>query len=874
MSELTLDQEYFAVEKRGRIEVKIPNHITQNLNPQIALRPYQEQALSRFFDYLNNPQSSKKPVHLLFNMATGSGKTVVMAAAILQLYFQGYRNFLFFVNSSNILQKTRQNFLQNLSQKYLFNHSLKFGEKSVKIREVSNFESANPDEINICFTTIQALHGALNNPKENSLTYEDFSDKKIAIISDEAHHINSLTKKPNLLGKDEQKDLTSWENTVMKILQSNLQNQLLEFTATIDLKNPNIAAKYADKIIFTYDLKKFRQDGYSKDIFVLSSDLSAIDRALQAIIISQFRKKIAQKIGGFDLKPVILFKSKNIDPSEKFRQEFHQMLENLSAAQIEKIEKNSAKKFHKEKNILSDAFEFFAAEKITFENLIEELRDDFSASKTININDKSEAEENQILINSLEDKSNPIRAIFAVDKLNEGWDVLNLFDIVRLYETRDSGKSTNAEAQLIGRGARYFPFKINDNQEKFKRKFDQDFTNKLKVLEELHYHCISESRYVSEIKKALIESGIMEEVKIERQLKIKDKFKETDFYQNGLIFLNRKITNQRENILGLKDYKILNPIKGFKINNGNVLQDKVFANDLTLKSEIGTDKIKLAKISSNLIRSEIDKLDFFKFENLQKHFPKYKSQNDFFLELKAIEVEVTGDLLEIKNLSAKEKAKIVFYALEEIKKNIEAKSFDYQGTKEFKPKMLKEILQDKTLKFAISANSSEQELGKSFLDISSKFRDFGIDLNSKDWYVHNDNFGTLEEKNFIKFLNDKAIKLKEIYAEFYLLRNEKYSDLFNFSDGRKIEPDFVLFLKKKQQKKILIYQLFIEPKGEQLFSTDSWKSDFLTEIKARAKVETVFQNKEYEIHGLPFYNEKITKREFENSLNQILETFS
>ena len=41
------------------------------------------------------------------------------------------------------------------------------------------------------------------------------------------------------------------------------------------------------------------------------------------------------------------------------------------------------------------------------------------------------------------------------DMLNEGWDVLNLFDIVRLYETRQSGRGkiapyTIKEAQLIG----------------------------------------------------------------------------------------------------------------------------------------------------------------------------------------------------------------------------------------------------------------------------------------------------------------------------------------------------------------------------------------------------------------------------------------
>ncbi len=44
---------------------------------------------------------------------------------------------------------------------------------------------------------------------------------------------------------------------------------------------------------------------------------------------------------------------------------------------------------------------------------------------------------NNILIH-WKDKDNEFRAVFAVDMLNEGWDVLNLFDIVRLYDTRDS----------------------------------------------------------------------------------------------------------------------------------------------------------------------------------------------------------------------------------------------------------------------------------------------------------------------------------------------------------------------------------------------------------------------------------------------------
>ena len=57
-------------------------------------------------------------------MATGSGKTIIMAGLILYLYEKGYRNFLFLVNLENIINKTKDNFLNNQSTKYLFNDNI------------------------------------------------------------------------------------------------------------------------------------------------------------------------------------------------------------------------------------------------------------------------------------------------------------------------------------------------------------------------------------------------------------------------------------------------------------------------------------------------------------------------------------------------------------------------------------------------------------------------------------------------------------------------------------------------------------------------------------------------------------------------------
>ena len=113
--------------KFNRLQKEIPTYIRDNLNPAFELRPYQEEAFARFFYCLDNDFPDKNlPLHLLFNMATGSGKTLIMAGLILYLYEKGYRNFLFFVNATNIIEKTKENFLNPLSSKYLFSETIQF----------------------------------------------------------------------------------------------------------------------------------------------------------------------------------------------------------------------------------------------------------------------------------------------------------------------------------------------------------------------------------------------------------------------------------------------------------------------------------------------------------------------------------------------------------------------------------------------------------------------------------------------------------------------------------------------------------------------------------------------------------------------------
>ena len=369
------------------------------------------------------------------------------------------------------------------------------------------------------------------------------TDLSVVILADEAHHLNAG------LGADENKDNNSWTKTIELIQEKSKKSSVLEFTATIDLGIADIATKYENKLLFKYDLKRFRLDGFSKDVLFHLVDGDTKTRMLQAIIISQYRKKVALK-NGINLKPLVFFKSKlKADNKTNFKK-FENLLSTLTTEKIEMQKRNTSD------GILKNAFNYFETNHIAFQDLISELQEDFRLERTLIIDGDSKADSKLILLNTLENADNEIRTIFAVDMLNEGWDVLNLFDIVRLYDTRDgktlrigsyqAGKTTNKEKQLIGRGARYFPFVIDDETKKYVRKYDEDLNNEMRVIEQLHYHSANNPRYISELKDVLQKSGIYDRTgMVERDLRLKEEFKKTHTYTNGLVWVNKRQTVQQ-----------------------------------------------------------------------------------------------------------------------------------------------------------------------------------------------------------------------------------------------------------------------------------------------------------------------------------------
>ena len=847
--QLTIAFEY------GVTKPEMPGSITQNLNPTFELRDYQKDAFASFIHYFNNDLPSKeKPVHLLFNMATGSGKTLIMAGLILYLYEKGYRNFLFFVNSTNIIEKTKDNFLNPRAAKYLFSQDVRFEGKPVTVAQVDNFNGVNENDINICFTTIQQLHTDMTSEKENALTYENFAEQQIVLLADEAHHINVSTKSQQGMELFE-----SWENTVERIFNSNEANLLLEFTATHDYATPAMVEKYRNKIINRYDLINFRNDKFSKEVVLVHSDLDQDSRILQALILNQYKQEVAAK-NNINLKPVILFKAqKTIAQSQENKGNFHKLIDGLTASQVENIRRSGLE-------IVQRAFRFFDENEISANQLVERLKSEFQEAYCLSVNDEDEKKNYQVQVNTLENKDNPIRAIFAVQKLNEGWDVLNLFDIVRCYEARDSGKNrigktTISEAQLIGRGARYFPFVLPDHPDRFRRKFDEELNHELRVLEELHYHSIHDSRYISEIRTALIEQGMMDERMVTRELKLKEEFKRTQFYKYGVIWLNDQVPKDYQHVQSFDDLANLSvKQKNYEhiIPTGSAGATAAMVDDTTqVQQNDDAQDIPVIDIEQNIVRTAIARNPFFTFASLKRYCPHLTSVSEFMTSenyLGGLAITFKGNLLHLEE-NRLAKLSVCQGLLSQIETEIREQTTEYQGTKHFQPKQVHDVFKNKLLKF--DARNPRATIDRQFED--------------EDWFPFNTLYGTSEEKAFVDLLIRKIKTLAVHYNEIYLLRNEMHFAIYNFSDGQAFYPDFALFLQEKKGK-VLCYQFFVEPKGKFLQAHDQWKEDFMRDITTEFKDKLLtFGSKEFRLIGLPFYNEE-NENPFWDALNAALTT--
>ncbi|WRD22225.1 DEAD/DEAH box helicase family protein [Helicobacter pylori] len=813
-------------------EIELPTHITSNLKKE--LRDYQKKAI---YNYLEKRQSHPTQKHFMFEMATGSGKTLVMAALILECCKQGYQNFIFFVNSASILEKTKLNFTDSVSSKYLFSENININDENTEIKSINNLNESHNSAINIYFSTIQGLFSLFTKAKENAISIEDLKDQKLVFLADEAHHLNTETK--NKLNDSEASEKRNWESVVKLALEQNKDNLLLEFSATIP-KEKSVEEKYKNLKVATYTLKEFSEDKFCKNIYSLSYENKALEtRFLGACVSSLYKELLAQHHNIENFKPCILFKSERIEDSKENQERFNAFLENLSPLDLENFFNYSHNAFFK------DAKNFFDKQKYT-PNLTAFLQTKFKKSTQINTNNEKELEKGMLLLNSLEDRDNPKRVIFSVDKLNEGWDVLNLFDIVRL-KNKASQKDTTKDAQLIGRGARYYPFSYNDLKpsqiEFYQRKFD--FSNPLSALERLDYHAVYDSEFIAQLNNELQDLGLgFVNEKQTIPLTPTKRFK--CYYASNTKDKKKNLFNKDyTDSVKVKLQSLHVPLFAFNVREKKVDFKEENKGDTTYYIPHTLDKIPINYFLKALNLKNLD------FKTLKKAFTKHPFNNKVGFIERYISQLKTNFHKDQKFDDNKILLKLAVYIIENLKDTLLKEQDKYEVS-------ALELKEFETHNKSLSA--SELEKGIPFYEwlLFKDMRKLDSDL----------------EREFLVFINDNKEVLDKKFKEWCVLRNDHFTELKVFCNiegpfyAQGFEPDFILFAQTHEDE-FLGFTCYMEAKGEHLEPSNAWKKEFLETLE-NATLKS--HNKKLHLKGLPFFtlhNNKEVNDEFATAFYQI-----
>ena len=874
-------------------DLDIPNYIIDNI--KYNLRDYQKGSIENLLimknskDAVNNSSlkwnnlsSVKEQIndysnnHYLFHMATGSGKTLIIAATILHMYKLWYKKFIFFNNSVNIVNKTKFNLLPQLrNNKCEFNEKIVIDWKEVKIKEVDVF-STYSDDIEIIFTTIQGLHEKIQKNKENNINLDILSKFNICMLADEAHHYQKETKLKDLT-KKEKAEITfnnrNWEKTINLILNlvnktTNKKNNILfEYSATMDLEW-EFLEKYINKIIYDYPLKNFREDWYSKDVSLIQIPDNK-EKIITSIIISCYRWYLAKQYDSIKhLIPRIFFKCTwEIEELLEVKKKTLQEIEELSREDLLNIINKHTK--NNGKNIFNFIQEDIV-KKWQLDNFLNNIKKYYNKNTAIHIHsDEKEIEKTKkrILLNNI-DNNQDIRMIFAIDILNEGWDVLSLFDIVKLDKEGKWQDATTSERQLIGRWMRLFPYDWKDELwndcNKYKRKFDRNIEDKLRILEELYFYTANENNYITNLKKDLIKDGAMAD---EKEELTKVEVQQLNENQNFLlqiaeklkIFSNEKVPyyndNNKEN--KLSKYILKGEIvKDYSIDRIELTDNNLELNEKESENMFFYDFLCWKQNNIFILEKVIKSLDFFSYNNISKYI-KIEKDYDLTEDLIELSKKYTLSLIEktIDKLSYEEKKNLILIFLINVSKTLEKEINKTIGTKDFN----KEIDINNLFVPYYKRKDYVDGFNKKIEWKDAYWKDILFEIpirNKKSFYYNLLSWDSLLEINFISEI-DRSIITSNKEIDYLIIRNEVGYKIYNNDQnseysGVGFEPDFIILKRKKDSNLIKI--LILEVKWKELKDEDSqkWKEKLLKEIN----IDKIVGDFHYIVRWLPFFTEE------------------
>ncbi|WP_270312609.1 DEAD/DEAH box helicase family protein [Ligilactobacillus agilis] len=844
----------------------IPEYIINNLAH--TLRPYQDKALSNY--RYTQTQIKPNPQHVLFNMATGSGKTDLMAALILYLYQdQGYTNFLFTVNTNSVLMKTKDNLINAGSDKYLFKDKIEIDGQYITIQEVNRYPRIKQaNTIYLKLATVQTVSNDLFTVKENTMGLSDYEQDPVAILADEAHHYSASTK-------SEKEAEHTWESAINKVLNArnneDKKNLLLEFTATVDFEKMTIYDKYRDKVVYRYPLSRFMYDGYSKQVKRIETSASDEEKMLNVVLLSQFRKYRAQiENVTSTFKPIIMFKSAKVAVSKKANAKFNEMIAKLTAKDLLAFIERQQLMDSNDNAVLELAYKYYLKNKEELGKIVREIKHDFDPKNVLNANDASGnmLEKGQYeALNTLESPNNFYRVVFAVAKLTEGWDVLNLYDIVRISEEAATNKNaTMVEAQLIGRGARYYPFEI-DGKKSYKRRFDDDPSNKQLILETLHYHTMNEPQYLKQLVGSLKQMDLptgKDSKNPPIEIKVKPEFKRTNAYRNGKIYYNESVDVPSSYFDSIQKYGIEHRVDLQR----NLNYGSREVNYSAYSANVETKTISVSRFDDRYVKKAIQKIDFYQFSNLKQYIPNLQSMDEFIYGRNWLNASHLRLFLTVPveyreaNLTAEEILKVIVDLLKEYQVKIQSGYVKQRGTNNFIGYPIREYLSD------YSKRVPEYDTQTQF----DKMQDIKVyQMKDDEFYVYDNAIVNRLEYQLIERVKAYIEDLEAKYGKaVYLFRmdetmhresakSEKLK-LHQYQENPKygihltgFQPDFILFLEDTND---YYFQIFIEPKGMsgERFEKELWKEELLLYMTDHhADMEFMDNESNIQISGLKFY---------------------
>jgi type III restriction enzyme len=778
--------------------------------------------------------------HFAFQMATGSGKTLLMAVNMIQLFEKkGINKFIITAPKGIIYKKTERNFLKEASEEYLFDKKQKKYD-FVPIKNIKDFDKiekqtsfAKGKTIYIYANTIQKLNSDSKNTKENSWTWEQLKDKQICLLGDEAHHYSGETR-----GGGNEDTIESYEETIDKFLDINDKNIVVEYSATYGFNEDNMREKYHDKLIFDYNIEKFYQAGYCKrpmTLLTTSWRQSLTDKPflkkyiIYSILVNEFKGYLLEKKLGKKVKPFVLAKFRKIEQSGTLMEAIEELYDELSAgeppAELEEVKREIENKEDSilinhmkdenfmEQDLKSMILEFFGVK------LSKKKKTGMKFSRVMRYDGGFKNKEKEILLKTIDNYDNALKLLIAVEMVSEGWDVDNLFTMAIFEDRYREGISIR---QLLGRGLR-----LNKNIfDSELRVNDAAINDPLSQLENLHILCNMQNVLVQiskNIKEELGEKNTdKKDDKIE--LELKDEYIDKKIYYEEL---EKTRVKERISIDELEEFIVNATDKAVRYKN------------------IRLANIKDEKLQFQLLRPILYKLeeqDFWEYEETEKGEIELNSsitneyQSDIWEEaiseyfatemnpqfLMYIDYSTTSELIDLfKDLQIK----VSYYADDDILEDGQLTEIDTKALFFMIIDYLVNLIEKKKI-YNQDKKIYEEELGEVFRTISKTNDDNYHKIHEESFHVYKGDgfFGNNLERVMGEVLNGFCKENENSYW----IRNELQYTVYLDNNYEVFKPDFLLFVKDDQAYR----QILIETKGEhiKLFHTNPDKEEFLSNL--------------------------------------------